>query len=246
MSTSVVDEEIQNFRKDSAKWWDESGPFATLHKLNPVRMEFILNAVKAHFGAEAPSGLAVLDIGCGGGLVCEPMARLGAQVTGIDADENAIVTAKAHSDEMGLKISYQSCAAETLAEKGETFDVVLALEIIEHVNDPAGFLGTCAKLLKPGGTLIVSTLNRTPKSYALGIIAAERILRWVPQGTHDWKKFIRPSELSKYGRAHGMQMKSLQGLIYHPLRAEFTLSKTDLDVNYFAVFEGNTLLNSNK
>lgn len=230
--------EIQNFSKDSAHWWDEKGPFAPLHRLNPARMEYIKAQICAHFNLEEQSTkpfekLSALDIGCGGGLVCEPMARLGANITGIDADTQAIDVAQAHAKEHDLPISYQATTSEALLEEKERFDVVLALEIVEHVADLDGFIQNCVDLCKPDGLLIFSTLNRTPKSFALGIVAAEYILRWVPQGTHNWKKFIKPSELSQSLRKAGAHPCNVTGLVHTPLNGEFHLSETDMGVNYF-------------
>lgn len=239
--SSIDAQEIENFSKDSDQWWDESGPFKPLHRLNPVRLSYIKTQICETYGREQNSlkpfeKLSILDIGCGGGLVCEPLARLGAKVTGADADARAIETAKAHAKAMGLKIDYQNKPAEALKK---TFDVVLALEIIEHVTNPQEFVESVSKLVKPGGLVIFSTLNRTPKSYALGIVAAEYILRWVPQGTHSWKKFIRPSELSRMARAKELSPYNISGLIFNPLKNEFQLSDTDIDVNYLMASKAN-------
>lgn len=232
---SIDDAEIQHFAKDSSHWWDEEGPFRPLHLMNPVRLEYIRDQIKNHFslptGQDRPlSGLSILDIGCGGGLVCEPLTRLGATVSGIDADKNAIAVAKEHAAQMGLDIHYREGAAESLSE---TFDVVLALEIIEHVKDVPAFVKAVTSLCKPDGLIIFSTLNRTPKSFALGIVAAEYILRWVPQGTHKWKKFIRPSEMAKILRQEKCPPSDIKGLVFDPLTSAFKISETDIDVNYF-------------
>ncbi|MGQ0526753.1 MAG: bifunctional 2-polyprenyl-6-hydroxyphenol methylase/3-demethylubiquinol 3-O-methyltransferase UbiG [Alphaproteobacteria bacterium] len=264
MKSSINEKEIAHFSKDAARWWDETGPFAPLHRLTPARMEYIRGHVCGHFGLEQNTlkpfkNLSVIDIGCGGGLACEPMARLGANVTGIDADPVAIAAARTHAAGAGLIIEFLNTTAESLLDSslraersnpllkesgdcfvadasrndGNSFDVVLALEIIEHVNDPSEFVKSCAKLLKPGGLIIFSTLNRTPKSFALGIIAAEYILGWVPKGTHDWKKFVKPSELARFVRAYDLQIKNVSGLVYSPVKQEFRLSENDTDVNYF-------------
>ncbi len=232
--SSIDAQEIENFSKDAPAWWDENGPFKPLHRLNPIRLSYIKQQVCTHFERDVKSlkafeKLDILDIGCGGGLVCEPLARLGANVTGADADPVAIETATAHAKSSGLKIDYQNKPAEEIKKQ---FDVVLALEIIEHVQEPEAFVQNISKLVKPGGLVIFSTLNRNPKSFLLGIVAAEYILRWVPQGTHSWKKFIRPSELARMARLTGFEPYDVTGLIFNPVKKEFALSKRDLDVNY--------------
>ncbi|MCD8494018.1 MAG: bifunctional 2-polyprenyl-6-hydroxyphenol methylase/3-demethylubiquinol 3-O-methyltransferase UbiG [Alphaproteobacteria bacterium] len=235
MSITVDQTEIQAFSKDAPSWWNESGPFAPLHRLNPVRMGYIRRQICTHFGLSQDSlhpftDLNILDIGCGGGLACEPLARLGGMVTGVDADPVAIDVAREHASLSGLDITYKNDSAEHLKE---SFDVVLALEIIEHVSDTESFVKECARLVKPGGLIIFSTLNRTAKSYTLGIIAAEYILRWVPQGTHSWKKFLRPAELARLARGNGLTVKGTAGLVLDPLKNEFQISEHDLAVNYF-------------
>lgn len=234
MSSTIVPEEITQFQKDSAHWWDENGPFKPLHMLNPVRIQYIKQQICDHFDRDmndlkALKGLNIIDVGCGGGLVCEPLARLGGKVTGLDADTQAIAVAKEHAIEQNLKIIYEN---KDLAKITKKYDVVLALEIIEHVAEPQEFINQCAKILKPGGLIIFSTLNRTPKSYALGIIAAEHLLRWVPKSTHDWQKFIKPSEFVKMARSSGLEAYDITGLIFNPLKNQFQLSRSDLDVNY--------------
>lgn len=234
-NSSINTQEIDQFSKDADKWWDENGPFKPLHRLNPARLGYIKSQICAHYGLDEAAvtpfkTLSVLDVGCGGGIVCEPMARMGASVTGADADPVAIDVAKAHAADSGLKITYENKPAEELNKK---FDVVLALEIIEHVETPEEFVQSCANLLKPGGIIIFSTLNRTAKSFALGIVAAEYILRWVPTGTHTWKKFIKPSELSRMMRAAKLKPTDISGLMFNPLSGDFEMSETDIDVNYF-------------
>lgn len=238
--TTINAEEIEHFSKSADQWWNENGPFKPLHKLNPVRIKYLKGQICGYFGLDenkaAPlKGLKVLDIGCGGGLVCGPMARLGADITGIDADERAVACAQNHAELQELGIIYKCGDAAELKAK---YDVVLALEIIEHVDNPSAFVAMCKKLLKKDGLLIFSTLNRTAKSYALGIVAAEYILRWVPAGTHSWKKFIKPSELARYTRAQDLEIADISGLVFNPLKNEFCLSDNDLDVNYFMTLKG--------
>lgn len=235
---TVDSQEIQNFSKDSHSWWDEKGPFKPLHRLNPVRLRYIKQQICQHFkkdidALDSYKNLDILDIGCGGGLVCEPISRLGANVTGIDADENAIKIATEHASQSNLKINYQATSSEELLKNGTQYDVVLALEIIEHVSDVDAFVKNVIALCKPEGLVIFSTLNRTAKSYALGIVAAEYIMRWVPQGTHDWKKFIKPSELARHLSNANAKPADICGLNFNPLKNEFELTPHNTDVNYF-------------
>lgn len=247
-SRTIDPDEIAHFSKDSGRWWDEDGPFAPLHRLNPVRMGFVRGQIAGALGRGEESlkpfeRLKILDIGCGGGLVCEPLARLGADVTGIDADPGAVLCARDHAARAGMAIKYEHMSAEDLLARAGgkgAFDAVLALEIAEHVSDPEAFVACCAGLVKPGGVLIVSTLNRTPKSFLLGIVAAEYILKWVPRGTHRWRKFIRPSEFARMGRACGFALRAQTGLVYDPRTRGFALSETDMDVNYFLCFQKET------
>ncbi len=238
MNTSIEPREIENFSKDAAHWWDVNGPFKPLHRLNPVRLSFIKRQICEAYDRnfndlKALEGLSILDIGCGGGLVCEPLARLGAKVSGADADPIAIEVAQEHAEQGGLSIHYMNKPAEDIDEQ---YDVVLALEIIEHVSDPSKFVESVATLCKPDGIVIFSTLNRTPKSFALGILAAEYLLRWIPSGTHQWKKFIKPHELARYARGNGLSAQKTSGLIFNPLSNEFSLSDNDMDVNYLMAF----------
>lgn len=235
---TVDAKEIEIFAKDSSSWWDESGPFGPLHRLNPVRLSYIRDRITGLYGRDARSlrpfeGLSVLDIGCGGGLVCEPMARLGADVTGIDADANAVKIAKAHAAQSGLAIEYRHAATDDLVSTKKTYDAVLALEIVEHVADVERFVEHALALCKPSGIVVFSTLNRTPKSFLLGKIAAEYILGWVPRGTHDWKKFLKPSELAAAIRQGGGQSSGLEGMVFDPLGGGFKRSARDVGVNYF-------------
>jgi 2-polyprenyl-6-hydroxyphenyl methylase/3-demethylubiquinone-9 3-methyltransferase len=220
------------------EWWDEGGKFRPLHQINPCRTAFIRDHVAAHFGrdplAEKPlEGLSLLDIGCGGGLLAEPMRRLGARVTGIDAGEKNVRVARLHAEQGGLDIDYRVQLPEDLANEGASFDVVANMEVIEHVSEQDAFFSACCRLVKPGGTMVASTINRTLKSLALAKVGAEYVLRWLPIGTHDWKKFIRPSELARGIREHGMEVTELKGMTYGALRDQWRLTG-NLDVNYLA------------
>jgi 2-polyprenyl-6-hydroxyphenyl methylase/3-demethylubiquinone-9 3-methyltransferase len=234
--------EIAKFAAMAEEWWDPAGKFRPLHRLNPVRLEFLRDRIADRFGrdirTERPlAGLAVLDVGCGGGLLCEPMARLGARVTGIDAGGENVAIARAHAEGMGLAIDYRAAAAADLAAAGETFDVVLNMEVVEHVADRDAFLGDCAKLVRPGGLMFLATLNRTPKAYLLAIVGAEYVLQWLPRGTHEWRRFVRPSEMAASLRRAGMTITELAGVAYDPLQDRWRLASQDLDVNYMAVAE---------
>ena len=231
---TVDAKEIENFAKDSSHWWDENGPFKPLHRLNPVRLAYIKEQVVGETQSLRPyEGLSILDIGCGGGLVCEPMARLGAEVTGIDADANAIAVARQHAADGGLNIAYKTTSSEQLVKEKKRFDVVLALEIVEHVADVDGFVRNCVDLCAPGGLIVFSTLNRTAKSFILGKVAAEDILGWVPKGTHDWKKFLKPSELARAVRDAGGDIRNVEGMVFDAITGDFKRSTRDMDVNYF-------------
>jgi len=235
---TLDDAEVARFSKLAQEWWDETGPFRPLHQINPTRLTYIRDRLCAHFERDpkaVPSltGLTVLDIGCGGGLVAEPLTRLGAAVTGIDPAHETIEAAKAHARGANLDITYEATTAEALAEAGRRFDAVLLLEVVEHVPDVPAFLKRIAPLVAPGGVMILSTLNRTLKAYALAIVGAELVLRWLPVGTHQWERFVRPEELKPALRRAGLSVTDLTGMVYDPLADTWSLS-TDTDVNYFA------------
>ena len=235
---SVDPEEVEKFSRMAADWWDPDSKFKPLHKFNPVRLGFIRDTICEHFGltgATPLEGLRILDIGCGGGLVCEPMARLGAQVTGVDAAEANVKTASVHAEEQGLDIDYRHGVAEQLLEAGEPpFDVVLNLEVMEHVADPHAFLVDCTRLVKPGGLMICATINRTPKAFAMAIVGAEWIMGWLPRGTHRFAKLVKPAEIRAALREGGMAMSEPVGVLYNPLNDQFSLGE-DIAVNYMAV-----------
>jgi 2-polyprenyl-6-hydroxyphenyl methylase/3-demethylubiquinone-9 3-methyltransferase len=234
--------EIAKFAAMAEEWWDPDGKFRPLHRFNPVRIEFLRDRIAGRFGrdtrGERPlAGLTILDVGCGGGLLCEPMARLGASVTGIDATERNIEIARAHAAAMGLDIDYRFAAAAELAATGAAFDVVLNMEVIEHVADRDVFLGDCAGLVRPGGLMFLATMNRTAKAYLFAVVGAEYVLRWLPRGTHDWRRFVKPSEMAAGLRGAGMAMTDVAGIAYDPFRDAWKLAPRDLDVNYIAVAE---------
>lgn len=238
-STSVDSAEIEKFAAMADDWWSPNGKFKPLHALNPVRVGYIRDSVCDHFGLDPfrpqpLGGLSLLDIGCGGGLLCEPLARLGAAVTGIDATPDSIAVAKTHAAGMDLAIAYEETTAEALLETGASFDVVVSMEVVEHVTDAGEFLQTAGNLVRPGGCMALATLNRTAKSYAMAIVGAEYLLRWLPRGTHDWKKFVKPSEMVRFAARGGVSIHSLTGAIYDPLNNDWRTSERDLDVNYMA------------
>jgi len=235
-TTTIDPDEVAQFTRLAEKWWDPNGEFRPLHQLNPARLEFIRDRVAERFGRDPLKdrplkGLGLIDIGCGGGLLTEPMCRLGAQVTGIDAGEANIEAARHHAELVGLDIDYRHEAPEDLGKGRKRYDVVLNMEVVEHVADRALFLEASARLLKPGGVMVLSTINRTVKSLAFAKIGAEYVLRWLPAGTHDWRKFARPSELANELRPHGVEVQDLKGLSYNPVNGRWFLSR-DLEVNY--------------
>ncbi|WP_371060867.1 bifunctional 2-polyprenyl-6-hydroxyphenol methylase/3-demethylubiquinol 3-O-methyltransferase UbiG [Rhodosalinus sp. 5P4] len=235
---STVDaDEVAKFEAMAAEWWDPEGKFKPLHMLNPCRLDYITGQIAGEFdrdlSAERPfEGLRLLDIGCGGGLLCEPMARLGAEVVGVDAAARNIPVAEAHARQSGLEIDYRHDTAENLVAAGERFDVVLNMEVVEHVADPATFLGACHALLRPGGLMVCSTINRNARSFAAAIVGAEYVMRWLPKGTHDWKKFITPDELYEMLRGAGLQPVDRKGFVFSPLTWSWSISARDLSVNY--------------
>lgn len=266
-TTTIDEAEIAKFSAIAAEWWNPAGKFAPLHRINPVRLKYIRETALAHFfhseklqpdqagdsEAAGPNGileavapaniiapfteLSAIDIGCGGGLVAEPITRMGFNVTAIDGSEKNIKTASLHAEQSHLKIDYRATTAETLAAEGAQFDLVLALEVIEHVADINLFLESVAKLVKPNGLLIMSTLNRTVKSYAMAIVGAEYILRWLPRGTHDWKKFLKPHELIQPLQRAGMEVVEMQGLTLNPAKWEWQMHPKDIDVNYMVALK---------
>jgi len=235
--STVDDGEIAKFQAMAAEWWDPNGKFKPLHMLNPTRLDYITSQIAAEYGRDLKGpkpfdGLRILDIGCGGGLLAEPMARLGADVVGADAAERNIPVAQVHAAQSGLAIDYRHTTAEAMAAAGEQFDVVLNMEVVEHVADPLAYLTACRQLLKPGGLMVCSTLNRNPKSYLMAIIGAEHVMRWLPRGTHDWSKFITPDELFALIRDAGLDPVDRKGFVFNPVLWTWSLSDRDLSVNY--------------
>jgi len=229
--------EVAKFEAMAAEWWDPNGKFRPLHMLNPCRLDYITVQIAAEFGRDrdAPlpfKGLRLLDIGCGGGLLSEPMARLGADVVGADAAERNVPVARLHAEQSGLDIDYRHTTAEALAAAGERFDVVLNMEVVEHVADPTAYLSACRQLLRPGGLMICSTINRTPRSFAMAIVGAEYVMRWLPKGTHDWARFITPDELCALIEQAGLRPVDRKGFVFNPVAWSWRLSARDLGVNY--------------
>ena len=236
--TNTIDpQEVEKFEAMASEWWDSYGKFKPLHMLNPTRLDYIVDQIAAEFTRDITAnlpfnGLKILDIGCGGGLLSEPMARLGANVVGADAAERNIPVAKIHAQNSGLEIDYRHTSAEEIAKTSEKFDVVLNMEVIEHVADPLGFLTACKQLLKPNGLMLCSTINRNPKSYLMAIIGAEHVMRWLPKGTHDWNKFITPDELFDLLKNAGFTPVDRKGFVFNPLKWSWAISNQDLSVNY--------------
>ncbi len=239
---STVDrDEVAQFSRLAGRWWDPRGPMAALHKFNPVRLAFIRDRATDHFDRDRTrldslAGLRILDIGCGGGILCEPLARLGATVVGADPSADNIAVARRHAAQSGLAIDYRETSAEALAQAGEIFDIVLAMEVVEHVTDIGLFLNAAGAMVKPGGLLFVATINRTAKSFAFAIVGAEYVLGWLPRGTHRWDKFVTPKELDLAIEQSGLRLTRQTGVVYNPLAGRWQLS-ADVDVNYMVVAE---------
>ena len=237
-ATGTVDAgEIAKLEAMAAEWWDPTGKFKPLHMMNPVRLDYITSQIAAEFGrdlkADKPfEGLRILDIGCGGGLLSEPMARLGADVVGADAAPRNIPVAQIHAEQSGLEIDYRHTTAEAMAEAGEQFDIVLNMEVVEHVADPLAYLTACHALLKPNGLMLCSTINRNPKSFAMAIVGAEYVMRWLPKGTHEWSKFITPDELFDLISKAGLTPVDRKGYVFNPITWGWSISDRDLSVNY--------------
>ncbi len=234
---SIDAAEVAKFEAMAADWWNPDGKFRPLHLMNPCRLDYITRQIAMEFdrdlsGPQPFEGLRLLDIGCGGGLLSEPMARLGASVVGADAAARNIPVAQVHAKAMGLQIDYRNTTAEALVNAEEHFDVVLNMEVVEHVADPLAYLTACRKLLRPGGLMVASTLNRTAKSFALTIVGAEYVMRWLPRGTHDWQKFITPEELFGLLEKAGLDPVDRKGMVFDPVRWRWSLSVGDLSVNY--------------
>lgn len=235
--TTVDPAEIAKFEAMAAEWWDLEGKFKPLHMLNPTRLDYITSQIASEFDRDLTddkpfAGLRILDIGCGGGLLCEPMARLGATIVGADAAERNIPVAQVHAEQSGLKIEYRFTTAEDMAAAGEQFDIVLNMEVVEHVANPLSYLTACHDLLKPGGLHICSTINRNPKSFAMAIVGAEYVMRWLPKGTHEWNKFITPDELFDLMTKAGLTPVDRKGFKFNFLQFTWSISDSDLSVNY--------------
>ena len=239
MTTTINDAEVAKFTAMAEEWWDPKGKFKPIHKFNPVRLGYIREHVLAHFGRDGSQmrpleGLTVLDVGCGGGLLCEPMARLGADVTGIDAAERNIKIARLHAGQSGVTVDYQATTSEALAAQGKTFDLVLNMEVVEHVDNVPLYMKSCADLVAPGGLMLTATLNRTARALAFAVIGAEYVLGWLPKGTHDWKKFLTPDEIKALITRNGLVVTDQTGVVYHPLADDWRKSR-DMAINYMVM-----------
>ncbi len=240
--STVDDAEVARFSAIAAEWWDPAGKFRPLHRFNPLRIAYIRDALARRFNRDplAPqplAGLRLVDIGCGGGLLAEPLARLGADVVGVDAAERNIKVASVHAAETGVTVDYRNTTAEALVVAGEQFDAVISLEVLEHVADVPLFITCCTDLVKPDGLLFFATMNRTAKAYVTAILGAEYLLRWLPRGTHDWKKFLKPSEVAEELRRNGAIVRDLTGVVYNPLDGSFRIDPRDVQVNYLLFAE---------
>ena len=239
MTTTINDAEVAKFTAMAEEWWDPKGKFKPIHKFNPVRLAYIREHVLAHFGRDGSQmrpleGLTVLDVGCGGGLLCEPMARLGADVTGIDAAERNIKIARLHAEQSGVTVDYQATTSEALAAQGKTFDLVLNMEVVEHVDNVPLYMKSCADLVAPGGLMLTATLNRTARALAFAVIGAEYVLGWLPKGTHDWTKFLTPDEIKALITRNGLVVTDQTGVVYHPLADDWRKSR-DMAINYMVM-----------
>lgn len=237
--TTINDAEIAKFTAMAEEWWDPKGKFKPLHKFNPVRLAYIRDNLISHFGRDTTvmrplEGLKIVDIGCGGGLLCEPLTRLGATVTGVDAAERNITIAKIHAEKSGLDIDYRVTTSEALVAAGEKFDVVLNMEVVEHVDNVPLYMKSCADLVAPGGLMFTATLNRTARAYALAVVGAEYVLRWLPKGTHDWRKFLTPDEIHSLITRNGLKVIEDKGVVFHPIADEWRLSN-DTGINYMVL-----------
>lgn len=240
-ATTVNDAEVAKFTAMAEQWWDPKGKFKPLHKFNPVRLSYIRDNLVRHFGRDPASirpfeGISILDVGCGGGLLCEPLTRLGAKVTGIDAAERNIRIAQIHAEQSGLNVDYRATTSEALVAAGEKYDVVLNMEVVEHVDNVPLYMKSCADLVAPGGLMFTATLNRTARSWALAVIGAEYILRWLPRGTHDWKKFLTPEEITAQLRRNGLSVIDETGVTFNPIADSWGLSP-DMAINYMILAE---------
>ena len=239
--TTINPAEIAKFTAMAEEWWDPTGKFKPLHKFSPVRLNYIREHLLSHYRRDGSQirpfeGLTVLDVGCGGGLLCEPLARLGATVTGIDAAERNIKIAALHAEQSGVEVTYLTTTSEDLAAKGEKYDLVLNMEVVEHVDNVPLYMKSCADLVKPGGLMLTATLNRTARAFALAIVGAEYVLGWLPKGTHDWKKFLTPEEIRTLLTRNGLKVTGETGVVFHPLADEWRASP-DMGVNYMIMAE---------
>jgi 2-polyprenyl-6-hydroxyphenyl methylase/3-demethylubiquinone-9 3-methyltransferase len=237
--TTIDPAEVARFERIAETWWDPRGPMRTLHRFNPVRLAYIRDEACRRFGRDPKGvrpleGLSILDVGCGGGVLSEPLGRLGATVTGLDPAPTNIAVARLHAERAGVPVDYRSETVEAVVGRGERFDIVLAMEVVEHVTDVSAFVGACAQGVKPGGLLVMATLNRTLRAFALAIVGAEYVLGWLPKGTHQRDKFVTPDELSRAIEGAGLTVTDLSGVVYNPLRDQWSLSR-DTAVNYMAL-----------